>query len=121
MDRRAVRPEPSGRETLAAANSRSVCVFWEGCPVLSLHLSFGLAPHIGQRTDNICPKVRFPGFQRLVIRHLGNWRLMNLALRDLACFQNGNLPGNGLSFLIAAIEPGNATGLVMTTLRLVRA
>ena len=24
------------------------------CPVLSIHLSFGLAPQTGQRTDNIC-------------------------------------------------------------------
>ena len=64
IDRKAVNPEPSGRETLAAAKSRSRCVFCDGCPVLSLHLSFGLAAHIGQRTDNICPRLRFAGFTR---------------------------------------------------------
>src|ERR1700690_3904943 len=55
-------PELSGRETLAAASSRLRCVLLDGCPVLSVHFSFGLAPHMGQRTDNICPNVSFSGF-----------------------------------------------------------
>ena len=38
------------------------CVLLDGCPVLSVHFSFGLAPHMGQRTDNICPNVSFSGF-----------------------------------------------------------
>lgn len=29
--------------------------------MLSVHFCFGLAPHMGQRTDNICPNVSFPG------------------------------------------------------------
>jgi hypothetical protein len=60
--RRAAWPEFSGRATLAAARSLSRWVLREGCPVLSLHFSFGLAPHIEQRTDNICRNVSFPGF-----------------------------------------------------------
>ena len=43
----------SGRETLAAACSRARCVFAEGCPVVRVHCSFGLARHIGQRTDKM--------------------------------------------------------------------
>ena len=90
-DRRAVRLTPSGRETLAAANSRSKWVFCDGCPVLSLHLSFGLAPHIGQRTDSICPKLRLSGFTSLIIRHRGlaRWsillcRISNFSKTELA-------------------------------------
>jgi hypothetical protein len=30
--------------------------------VLAVHRAFGFAPHIGQRTDNICFNVTFPGF-----------------------------------------------------------
>ncbi len=55
-------PGLSGRATLAAARSRSRWVLVEGCPVLSVHFAFGLAPHIGQRTDNMCRNVRFSGF-----------------------------------------------------------
>lgn len=33
----------------------------DGCPVLSVHFSLGLAPHIGQRTDKMCPNVSLPG------------------------------------------------------------
>lgn len=43
----------SGGPALAAARPRSRCVFCEGCPVVRVHLSFGFAPHTGQRTDNV--------------------------------------------------------------------
>jgi hypothetical protein len=29
--------------------------------VLSVHFCFGRAPHMGQRTDNICPNLSFRG------------------------------------------------------------
>ena len=59
-------PEFSGRETLAAASSRFRCVLMDGCPVLSVHFWFGLAPHMGQRTDNICLNVSFSGFTAIL-------------------------------------------------------
>ena len=65
--RRAAWLEFSGPELLAANSSRSRCVLRDGCPVLSLHFSFGFAPHMGQRTDNICPNVSFPDFTPLFI------------------------------------------------------
>lgn len=72
--RRAAWPQFSGRETLAAAISRSRCVLLDGCPVLSVHRSFGLALHIGQRTDNMCPNVSFSAFTLIlfsiaILRH----------------------------------------------------
>jgi hypothetical protein len=36
--------------------------------VLSVHLCFGFAPHMGQRTDSICPSVSFAGFTFIVFR-----------------------------------------------------
>jgi hypothetical protein len=42
------------RETLAAAKSLLRWVLVDRCPVLNVHFSFGLAPHMGQRTDKIC-------------------------------------------------------------------
>lgn len=30
--------------------------------MLRVHLAFGLAPHMGQRTDNFCRSVSFPAF-----------------------------------------------------------
>jgi hypothetical protein len=44
----------SGRGALLAAKLLSMCGFKEGCPVLNLHFSFGLAAQTGQRTDSIC-------------------------------------------------------------------
>jgi len=41
---------------LLAAKLLSTWVFAEGCPVLNLHFSFGLALQTGQRTDKICDK-----------------------------------------------------------------
>jgi hypothetical protein len=64
--RRAEWPLLSGRATLAAANSRSRCVLVDGCPVLRVHFALGLAPHMGQRTDKICPNVSFSGFASLL-------------------------------------------------------
>jgi len=75
--RRAAWPEFSGREILKADNSRSRCVLVDGCPVLSVHFFFGLAPHMGQRTDNICPNVSFAGFRPILfnIAHGQSWSL----------------------------------------------
>lgn len=56
---------------MAAARSRSRWVLAEGCPVLAVHFSFGLAPHIGQRTDNIRFSVIFPGFAAMVFSMVG--------------------------------------------------
>lgn len=50
-------PAFSGRATLAAAEPRARCVLMDGCPVVSVHCSFGLARHVGQRTDNTCLNV----------------------------------------------------------------
>jgi hypothetical protein len=69
--RKTASPELSGRAYLAAARSRSRWVLAEGCPVLAVHWAFGLAPHIGQRTDKICFKVSFPGFTTTVFRMVG--------------------------------------------------
>lgn len=55
--RTATWPIFSGQLTLAAASVRARCVLAEGCPVVSVHFSFGFARHMGQRTDNICCKV----------------------------------------------------------------
>ena len=52
----------------------------DGCPVLSVHLCFGLAPHMGQRTDKICPSVSFPGFTAPLFNIAEFWGLVNLAL-----------------------------------------
>jgi hypothetical protein len=75
--RRAAWPEFSGREVLKADNSRSRCVLVDGCPVLSVHFFFGLAPQMGQRTDNICPNVSFAGFRPILfnIAHGQSWSL----------------------------------------------
>ena len=37
-----------------AASLRARCVFTQGWPVLSVHLSLGFAPDTGQGTDKIC-------------------------------------------------------------------
>jgi hypothetical protein len=39
--------------------------------VLAVHLSFGLAPHMGQLTDNICFSVIFPRFAAMVFSMVG--------------------------------------------------
>ena len=64
--RKAAWPAFSGRAILAASSSRSRCVLVDGCPVLSVHFSFGMAAQMGQRTDNICPRVGFPDFTPLL-------------------------------------------------------
>ena len=46
---------------MAAARPRARCVLADGCPVLIVQRSFGLARHMGQRTDNMCRRVSFPG------------------------------------------------------------
>jgi hypothetical protein len=87
--RRTAWPEVSGRETLAAAISRSRCVLVDGCPVLSVHFCFGLAPHMGQRTDNICPNVSLPGFTPTLF-NIANWRDgQSSSMWDLNCLETG--------------------------------
>ena len=46
---------------MAAASPRARCVLADGCPVVRVQRSFGLARHIGQRTDNMWRWVSFPG------------------------------------------------------------
>ena len=58
---------------MAANRRRSRCDFWHGFPVLSVHLSRGLARHTGQRTASICLGVSFSG--------------TTIVLSDLAGFQ----------------------------------
>jgi hypothetical protein len=43
----------SGRGILAAANPLSRWVLFDGCPVVIVHFSRGLALHTGHGTDNI--------------------------------------------------------------------
>jgi hypothetical protein len=69
--RRAAWPELSGSGALAAANSRARCVLTHGCPVLRVHRSFGLALHIGHRTDNIRRKVSFSASTLLLFGSAG--------------------------------------------------
>ncbi len=56
--RKARCPRLAGGGTLAAARVLARCVLTLGCPVLRVHCSFGLARHIGQRTDRMCRSVR---------------------------------------------------------------
>jgi hypothetical protein len=56
---RACRPELPEGGSLAAAWSRTRCVFLDGCPVESVHRALGGAPHIGQRTNNMRPNESF--------------------------------------------------------------
>ena len=85
----------SGRAPLAAARSRSRWVLVEGCPVLSVHLAFGLAPHMGQRTDKICRSVSFPGFIP-VLFDIANLTRDQSCSRNFTWLRNGNLPVRGL-------------------------
>src|SRR5271155_3899351 len=86
--RRTASPGFSGRAYLAAAMSRSRCVLAEGCPVLAVHWALGLAPHMGQRTDNICFKVSFPGFTTILFNMMG-WRDGQSCSGDFERFQIG--------------------------------
>ncbi len=88
--RKAAWPELSGRETLAAANSRLRCVLFDGCPVLSVHFSFGLAPHIGQRTDNMCFNVSVSGFTAILF-NIAGLKNGSILLFGIATNQNGNV------------------------------
>jgi len=90
--RRADWPEFSGRETWAAASSRSACVLMDGCPVLSVHFSFGLAPHLGQRTDNIRPNVSFSLFTPTLFS-INNWIDGQFCSLDFDCPKAGNQMG----------------------------
>lgn len=56
--------------------------------MLSVHLCFGFAPHMGQRTDSICPSVSFAGFTFIVFRiaHLEDGQSCSL------CFQSAPRP-----------------------------
>ncbi len=86
--RRAAWLEVSGRGALAAANSRARCVLVEGCPVLSVHGSFGLALHMGQRTDNIRRNVSFSVFIPPLFRIAGSKDVQS-CLCGLEPAQNG--------------------------------
>jgi len=46
--------------------------------VLAVHLSFGFAPHIGQRTESICFNVSFWGFTTIVLNivSLERWSIL---------------------------------------------
>lgn len=79
--RTAAWPKLSWPATLAAAR-RARCVLADGCPVLSVHFSFGFARHIGQRTDNICRNVRSSGFTRTLfsIAHVRNGQSCSLGV-----------------------------------------
>jgi hypothetical protein len=90
--RRADSPEFSGRETLAAASSRLRCVLADGCPVLKVHFSFGLAPHMGQRTDNIWSSVSFSGFTAILF-NIANRRDVRSCFWVFNQLRNGNLTG----------------------------
>src|SRR6266852_4783789 len=98
-------PGLSGRATLAAERSRSRWVLVEGCPVLSVHFAFGLAPHIGQRTDNMCRNVRFSGFTPILF-NIANLTDGQSCSWNFNWLQNGNLPGAGASSAGAREEEG---------------
>jgi hypothetical protein len=51
--------------------------------VVSVHLSFGFARHIGQRTDNMCRNVSFSGFTFTIIQCRPFEKMVNYALCDL--------------------------------------
>jgi hypothetical protein len=86
-NRAALRMEFSGGGTLAAASPRARCVLADGWPVLRVHCSFGLARHMGQRTDSMCRNVS-SGFTPV---------LFNIAiLRDgQSCSRQFNFTQNG--------------------------
>ena len=86
--RRAARPEFSGRGALAAANSRARWVLVDGCPVLSVHCSFGLALHMGQRTDKIRRNVSFSGFTQVLFR-IARWKDVQSCSWDFNCPKTG--------------------------------
>src|ERR1700733_11749218 len=76
--RRDARPRFSGRETLAAAKVRARCVLTDGCPVVSVHFSPGIARHIGHRTDNICRRVSLSvsTFSTIHHRQVDRWSIV---------------------------------------------
>lgn len=57
--------------------------------MLAVHLAFGLAPHIGHRTDSICFKVSFAGFTAIVFTMVV-LRDGQSCSGDLEWFQNRN-------------------------------
>jgi hypothetical protein len=81
--RRMAWPEFSGREILAAARSLSRCVLRDGCPVLSLHFCFALAPHLGQGVDKICPSESCSGFTAILF-NMANLRAGQFCSVDFA-------------------------------------
>ena len=76
--RRAARSALSGGGALAAARARSRCVLFEGCPVVRVHFSFGLALHAGHGTDNIRLCVSCPVCTSHSVHHLGfrKWSIL---------------------------------------------
>ena len=60
-----------------------------GCPVLSVHFCFGLAPHRGHRTDNMRPSVSFSGFTATLFS-------INNATYSQSCCLDFNHPKTGI-------------------------
>jgi hypothetical protein len=90
--RRMAWPEFSGRDILAAARSLSRCVLRDGCPVLSLHFCFALAPHLGQGMDKICPNESCSGFTAILF-NIANLRAGQFCSVDFAKSHRNYVPG----------------------------
>ena len=56
--------------------------------MLAVHWAFGLAPHMGHRTDNFCFKVSFPDFTTIVFS-IGGWSDGQSCSEDRDGFRNG--------------------------------
>ena len=108
------RPKLSGLGTLAAASVLARCVLTHGCPVVSVHGSFGFARHIGQRTDRICRSVSCSVFTTTIIRQdafdrwsivLGWWfsASKNRLNRESIALRS---QGDRVSRLVTNIHPG---------------
>jgi len=60
--------------------------------VLSVHFCFGLAPHLGQRTDNIRPNVSFSLFTPILFS-INNWIDGQFCSLDFNCPKAGTQNG----------------------------
>jgi hypothetical protein len=77
-NRTAARPRLSGAAASAAASFRARCVLTHGCPVVRVHRSFGLARHIGQRTDKMRRKLSFSVVTFIILQRCQseNWSIV---------------------------------------------
>ncbi len=118
-DRRKVRPELSGRGALAAARPRSRCVLSDGCPVVRVHLSFGLALHTGHRTDIIrfCESCPVSTFHSVHHRDFRRWSILlfspPLDVSAPKWESMGELSSAGASAKMFT-EPGRANRAILT-------